>query len=86
MAGEINRLTFHCDERTVMSGDSLLMEPTFLPGAFILVNGRTNNCRFLKRNFKRDYDMRWDPEGDLTTFGLVDERLGKYNIIGSDFF
>lgn len=35
--GNINGLSFQCDERTVMSGDLLLMESIFLPGTFILV-------------------------------------------------
>ena len=84
--GEIHGLTFHCDERTVMSGDLLLMEPTLLPGTLILVDGRTNNARFLQRNFTRDWDMKWDRAGDITTFELNEERLGKYNLLGSDFF
>lgn len=84
--GEINGLSFQCDERTVMSGDLLLMEPTFLPGTFILVDGRTNNARFLARNFKRRYEIHWDRAEDFTTFELKEERLGKYNLLGSDFF
>jgi hypothetical protein len=83
--GTINGLSFQCDERTVMSGDLLLMEPTFLPGTFILVDGRTNNARFLARNFKRDYLIHWDRELANTTFELNEERLGKYNLLGTDF-
>jgi hypothetical protein len=83
--GSVNGLSFACDERTVMSGDLLLMEPTFLPGTFILVDGRTNNARFLARNFSREYDVKWDREGDVTTFELKEERLGKYNLLGTDF-
>ncbi len=30
--------------------------------------------------------MEWDNEGDITTFELIEERLGKYNLLGSDFF
>jgi uncharacterized protein YfkK (UPF0435 family) len=84
--GSINGLTFNCEERTVMAADLLLMEPTFLPGTFILLDGRTNNARFLKNNFKREYEFCWDKRGDITTFELVEERLGKYNLLGSDFF
>jgi len=84
--GAINGLSFQCDERTVMSGDLLLMEPTFLPGTYILFDGRTNNARFLQRNFTREYDVIWEREGDVTSFELVEERLGKYNILGRDFF
>jgi hypothetical protein len=62
------------------------MESTFLPGTFIIVDGRTNNARFLERNFKRNYKVKWSREDDVTTFELIEERLGKYNILGSDFF
>ena len=83
--GTIRGMSFQCDERTVMSGDLLTMEPTFLPGTYILVDGRTNNARFLQRNFKRTYEVEWDRKGDVTTFELKEERLGKYNVLGSDF-
>ncbi|WP_045860443.1 hypothetical protein [Teredinibacter purpureus] len=84
--GTLNGLSFQCDERTVMAADLLLMEPTLLPGTLILVDGRTNNARFLARNFSRDYATHWSPEQDITTFELNEERLGKYNILGTDYF
>ncbi len=84
--GNINGMTFQCQERTVMSGDLLLMEPILLPGTFVLLDGRTNNARFLKNNLLRNYEINWDQEGDVTTFELQEERLGKYNLLGSDFF
>lgn len=83
--GSINGLTFQCDERTVMAGDLLLMEPILLPGTFIIIDGRTNNARFLQNNLKRNYIVNWERDGDVTTFELNEERLGKYNILGSDF-
>jgi hypothetical protein len=82
--GSVNGLSFKCDERTVMAADILLMEPTLLPGCFILIDGRTNNARFLSRNFTRDFAMQWDREGDVTTFELVEQRLGPVNILGTD--
>jgi len=84
--GTINGLSFQCDERTVMAADLLKMEPTLLPGTFILIDGRTNNARFLARNFQRNFSVNWDKNGDVTTFELNEERLGKYNILGSDFY
>ncbi|MDA9801520.1 hypothetical protein N9C88_03660 [Candidatus Pseudothioglobus singularis] len=84
--GEINGLSFNCEERTVMSGDLLLMESTFIPGTFILVDGRTNNARFLERNFSRDYKIKWDKKDDITTFELFEDRLGKFNLLGKDFY
>ncbi len=84
--GEINGLSFQCNERTVMSADLLVMESTFLPGLFILVDGRTNNVRFLKNNFKRSYQFQWDKQGDFSTFELIEEKLGLYNINGCDIY
>ncbi|MFK8006484.1 MAG: hypothetical protein AB8H03_08940 [Saprospiraceae bacterium] len=84
--GSINGMTFQCSERTVMSGDLLLMESILLPGTFVLIDGRTNNARFLKNNLRRNYEIIWDQKGDVTTFELKEERLGKYNLLGSDFF
>lgn len=84
--GTVRGLSFQCDERTVIAADLLLMESTFLPGTSILVDGRTNNARFLARNFQRTYTMTWDREIDATLFELQEERLGKYNVLGTDFF
>ena len=84
--GAVNGLTFECNERTVISGDLLLMESTFLPGTFILIDGRTNNARFLKNNFKRKYNYKWDKKSDISSFELNEERLGKYNILGNDIY
>lgn len=86
VSGSINGLSFQPDERTVMAADLLLMESTFLPGTFILIDGRTNNARFLKNNFKRQYEFHWNPQDDITTFELKEGRLGMYNVLGSDFF
>ena len=84
--GEINGLSFQCNERTVMSADLLVMESTFLPGLFILVDGRTNNVRFLKNNFKRSYQFQWDKQGDFSTFELIEDKLGPFNINGFDIY
>jgi len=75
--GSINGLDFKLFDRTVLSADLLLMESTFLPGTFILIDGRTNNARFLKNNFQRDYEYIHDE--DIHTFELIESPLGKYN-------
>ena len=62
-----------------MSSDLLMMESIFAPGLFILVDGRTNNARFLQRSFQRNYDMVHYPETDVTTFELKEPYLGKRN-------
>lgn len=83
--GTINGLSFQCEERTVMSGDPLLMESTLLPGFYMLLDGRTNNARFLQRNLTRDYKVNWDREGDVTSFELDEDRLGPVNLLVNDF-
>jgi len=80
--GNINGLSFKCDERTVMAADILLMESTLLPGTLILVDGRTNNARFLEMNLLRNFRIGCDKEGDVTSFELVEEPLGKLNLFG----
>jgi len=68
-----------------MGADLVVMEPTLLPGTIILVDGRTNNARFLQRNFQRNWKMEWNPQEDYTVFELDEPRLGKYNVLGKDF-
>jgi len=72
VVGEINGMNFFDGTRTVMAADLLIMEPTFLPGLRILIDGRVNNARFLERNLKRSYEVTWDCEGDVT-YMLLDE-------------
>lgn len=84
--GSINGLDFSIQERTVMAADLLLMESCFLPGTIVLVDGRTNNARFLARNFTRNFEIVWDRQADVTVIELDEERLGPHNILGSDLF
>ena len=64
----------------------MLIEPILLPGTLIVIDGRTNNARFPRRNFERNWKMIYDVAGDITTFELTEDRLGRYNVLGSDFF
>jgi hypothetical protein len=84
--GKINNLSFNCIERTPISADILLLESTLLPGTNILVDGRTNNVRFLKNNLKRHYKYYWDRNGDVTLIKLVEKKLGKINKLGFEFY
>lgn len=79
VGGAVNGLDFSHRERTVMSGDLLLMEPSFVPGLMALIDGRTNNARFLANNFRRSYDWLEDPGGDYTMFELAEPPLGMKN-------
>jgi hypothetical protein len=80
--GQINGLSFQNPVRTVMAGDLLLMESTLLPGFYMVVDGRTNNARFLARNLQRPYTIRWRRALDLTTFEMREKKLGYRNVFG----
>ena len=62
----------------VKSADLCLMEPTLLPGCFIVVDG-TNNARFIKNNFQRGWLYTWHVERDISTFELKEEPIGTLN-------
>lgn len=80
--GSINGLSFQNPKRTVMSSDILKYESTLLPGFFMIVDGRTNNARFLQRMLTREYTIQYYEGGDVTTFELTEPRLGRKNIFG----
>ena len=82
----INNVSFQCLERTPISADILLLESTLLPGTRILVDGRTNNVRFLRNNFKRNFKFKWDRYGDVTHIILREKRLGKLNKLGFEYY
>lgn len=77
--GQHRGMSFECLERTVMSADILELESTLLPGTCILVDGRTNNARFIEQNLQRDFKCDERPNEDVTFFELDEEPLGKYN-------
>ncbi len=59
---------------------------TMLPGTTILVDGRINNVRFLKNNFKRNFTFDWDRNADVTIIKLNEKKLGKTNKLGFEFY
>ena len=80
--GNINGISFQNPRRTVMSADILKYESTLLPGFFMIVDGRSNNARFLNRVMQRNYNVNYHKSSDVTTFELNEPRLGKKNIYG----
>ncbi|MDZ7696607.1 MAG: hypothetical protein U5R49_06710 [Deltaproteobacteria bacterium] len=84
--GSINGISFQNPKRTVMSGDILKYESTLLPGFFMIVDGRINNARFLKRMLKRYYNIQHHLEADVTFFELEEPRLGWKNIFGHEAY
>ncbi len=80
--GNIHGISFQNPKRTVMSGDILKYESTLLPGFFMIIDGRTNNARFLQRMLRRQYSVQYHEGADVTTFELDEPRLGRKNIFG----
>jgi hypothetical protein len=79
VAGSIGGTHFKHNDRTVLAADIARMEWLFLPGTLIVVDGRTNNARFLKANFQREWSYSHDIVGDVHLFELVEAPLGKLN-------
>ncbi|MEK9184023.1 MAG: hypothetical protein AAB890_03040 [Patescibacteria group bacterium] len=76
---DIRGISTRSPDRLPMSADILLFEPFLLPGALILIDGRTANVRFLKNNLQRNWKYNHFVKEDLHTFELIEEPLGKIN-------
>jgi hypothetical protein len=77
--GEVNGINMDHQDRTIITADLLFMEPLFLPGTLILFDGQTNNARFHKNNFQRNWEYKHFQSEDASVFELVEKPLGPYN-------
>lgn len=77
--GGIAGLSWGSPDRVVMAADLLRMEPHLLPGALVVVDGRTANARFLAAHFYRVWEGARHPDGDVTVFELQESPLGRIN-------
>lgn len=84
--GSINGISFQNLRRTVMAADILKYESTILPGFFMIIDGRSNNARFLERNLNRNYNVNYHQKADVTTFKLMEDKLGEKNIFGFEAY
>lgn len=84
VTGSVHGQTFSTPERTVMSADLLLIESTLLPGTIVLVDGRTQNVRFLLRNLRREWEVH--READVTLMRLNESPLGQRAVLARDVF
>ena len=82
---ELNGFSFNSPARMPMSADILRFEFFLEPGTLILVDGRTQNARFLKSYLKRNWSYQHDPIGDIHYFELQESPLGPYNKRKIDF-
>lgn len=77
--GDINGISTATADRLPMAADLLMMEPFFLPGTLIVVDGRTANARFLKNNFQREWKYAHLYKEDIHVFELNEAPLGMFN-------
>jgi hypothetical protein len=82
---ELNGFSFNSPARMPMSADILRFEFFLEPGTLILVDGRTQNARFLKAYLKRNWAYEHDPIGDIHYFELQENALGPYSKRKMDF-
>lgn len=73
------------NEVTNISCDVLRIEPTLLPGTVIIIDGMTNNSRFIGRNLKRNWERLEDTSADYTIMILDEPPLGLIHKRQLDF-
>lgn len=64
------------NEVTNITCDVLRIEPILLPGTIIIIDGMTNNSRFLRNNLKRCWESFEDINADYTIMILDEAPLG----------
>lgn len=90
--GNVRGLSTNHPDRLPMAADILSFEHFLLPGALIIVDGRTANARFLKSNLQRNWSYFHSEKFDQHYFELVEMPLGIYNkkqidfCLGPDFY
>ena len=77
--GNLRGISWKNAERVVMSGDLLALEPLLLPGALVLIDGRTLNGRFVSAHLFRNWSICRSESNDVTVFELQEKPLGKIN-------
>jgi hypothetical protein len=75
----IGGISFNNQCRMPMSADILRIEYFLEPGTLIIVDGRTQNARFLKAFLTRNWVYFHDVTGDVHIFELQEDPLGSIN-------
>lgn len=75
--GSYRGLHTRMSERTPLAGDILLYEPYLIPGCLVVIDGRTNNTRFLINNLQRKWVYSY--QKDMHFLELKESPLGKLN-------
>lgn len=79
VGGDIRGISTRHEDRLPMSADVLSIEHFLLPGTLIVLDGRTANARFLKKNLQRNWEYLYSEEFDQHFFELKEKPLGPYN-------
>lgn len=77
--GKINNLSMISKNHFPIAADILHLEYFLQPGAFIIVDGRTTNSRFLNNNLQRDWEYKEYEKEDISTFELIEKPIGQLN-------
>ena len=77
--GSVRGISTRNADRLPMAADILSIEHFLLPGTLIVVDGRTANARFLKKNFQRNWTYYHHEKNDQHYFELTEMPLGVYN-------
>jgi hypothetical protein len=76
---EMNGFSLASRVRMPMAADLLRVEFFLEPGCLIVIDGRTQNARFLRSYFRRNWAYHHDPVGDVHFLELQEEPLGAIN-------
>jgi len=77
--GNYKNVNFSDKSFTPIQSDILKMESYLIPGTFILIDGRSNNAYFLKRNLRRNWKYKFYKSLNTHLFELKEPPLGNYN-------
>lgn len=77
--GKINNLSMVSKNNFPIAADILHLEYFLQPGAFIIVDGRTTNSRFLINNLQRDWEYKEYEKEDISSFELIEKPIGQMN-------
>ena len=83
---KIENFTTNSFAQMPMLCDVLKYEHFLTPGTIIVLDGRTANARFLKKNFQRNWDHTHHIENDHHYFCLNEKPLGVHNKLQLNFY
>ncbi len=77
--GDKQYMNMDHSEVTNVTCDLMIIEPILLPGTIVIVDGMTNNARYIKRNLQRNWLTHEDLDADMTLLVLDEPPLGVHH-------